>query len=69
MCGATTSPDAQVVIHAATQIKKSLDIAQKLGAENFLFKGPREAYTSILNTDVSRELRNYARILKMIVGE
>ncbi|XP_054285896.1 uncharacterized protein LOC129002254 [Macrosteles quadrilineatus] len=63
--GAGTSSDAAVVSAAGAQIKKALEIAQKLGAENFLFRGAREGFSSTLNTDHSRQLRNYARLLKM----
>lgn len=35
MNGAATNPDAHVVAFAAAQVKKGLDIAKKLGAENF----------------------------------
>jgi len=35
MNGASTNPDAQVVAYAAAQVKKGLDVAKKLGAENF----------------------------------
>jgi len=35
MNGAGTNPDAHVVAYAAAQVKKGLEIAKKLGAENF----------------------------------
>ena len=35
MNGALTNPDAHVFAYAAAQVKKGLDIAKKLGAENF----------------------------------
>ena len=35
MNGASTNPDAHVVAYAAAQVKKGLDVAKKLGAENF----------------------------------
>lgn len=35
MNGAATNPDAHVVAFAAAQVKKGLDVAKKLGAENF----------------------------------
>ena len=35
MNGASTNPDAHVVAYAGAQVKKGLDIAKKLGAENF----------------------------------
>lgn len=35
MNGASTNPDAHVFAYAAAQVKKGLDVAHKLGAENF----------------------------------
>ena len=35
MNGASSNPDAHVVAFAAAQVKKGLEIAAKLGAENF----------------------------------
>jgi len=35
MNGASTNPDAHVVAYAAAQVKKGLELAKKLGAENF----------------------------------
>ena len=35
MNGAATNPDAHVVARAGAQVKKGLDIAKKLNAENF----------------------------------
>lgn len=67
MNGAATNPDAHVVAYAAAQVKKGLEIAKKLGAENFVFWGGREGYQSVLNTDLHKELSNYASFLKMAV--
>lgn len=35
MNGAASNPDAHAFAHAAAQVKKGLEIAKKLGAENF----------------------------------
>lgn len=35
MSGAASNPDAHAFAHAAAQVKKGLEIAKKLGAENF----------------------------------
>ncbi|PSN40216.1 Xylose isomerase [Blattella germanica] len=69
MKGATTSSEVQVVAFAGAQLKKSLEVTQKLGGECFLFRSTREGYASVLNTDIQRELRNYSRLLKMIHGQ
>ncbi|OWF56304.1 xylose isomerase-like [Mizuhopecten yessoensis] len=65
MNGAASNPDSHVVAFAATQVKKCMDIAVKLGAENFVFWGGREGYHTILNTDVLTELTNMANFFKM----
>lgn len=35
MNGASTNPDAHVVAYAGAQVKKGLELAKKLGAENY----------------------------------
>ena len=35
MNGAATNPDSHVLAYAGAQLKKGLDVAKKLGAENF----------------------------------
>lgn len=35
MNGAATNPDCHVLAYAGAQLKKGLDTAKKLGAENF----------------------------------
>jgi xylose isomerase len=48
--GAATSCNADVFAYAAAQVKKSLEIAVELGAENYVFWGGREGYETLLNT-------------------
>lgn len=69
MNGAASNPDAHAFAHAAAQVKKGLEIAKKLGAENFVFWGGREGYHTLLNTDVRRELDHMGRFFQMVVGE
>ncbi|XP_041842865.1 xylose isomerase-like isoform X2 [Melanotaenia boesemani] len=68
MNGAATNPDCHVLAYAGAQVKKGLDIAKKLGAENFVFWGGREGFLSILNTDVAAELKHMANFFKMAVN-
>ncbi|KAJ8898147.1 hypothetical protein PR048_003507 [Dryococelus australis] len=68
MGGAATNNDALVFAHAGAQLKKALEVAHKLGAECVMFQNFREAYSSFLNADMARELRNYSRLLKMTAG-
>ena len=65
--GAATSCNADVFAYAAAQVKKSLEIAVELGAENYVFWGGREGYETLLNTDMKLELDNLARFLHMAV--
>ncbi len=63
--GAATSPFADVFAYAAAQVKKSLEIAKTLGAQNYVFWGGREGYETLLNTDMKFELDNMARLLSL----
>lgn len=69
MNGAFTNPDAHVYAYAGAQVKKGLEIAKKLGAENFVFWGGREGYSTLLNTDVRKELDNMANFFKMVISK
>jgi D-xylose isomerase (EC 5.3.1.5) len=65
--GAATSCNADVFAYAAAKVKKGLEIAKRLNAENYVFWGGREGYESLLNTDVGFELDNMARFFHMAV--
>ncbi|QPA32387.1 xylose isomerase [Thermaerobacillus caldiproteolyticus] len=65
--GAATSCNADVFAYAAAKVKKGLEIAKRLGAENYVFWGGREGYETLLNTDMKLELDNLARFLHMAV--
>lgn len=65
--GAATSSNADVFAYAAAQVKKGLETAKLLGAENYVFWGGREGYDTLLNTDLKLELDNLARFLQMAV--
>ena len=65
--GAATSSNADVYAYAAAQVKKALEHAVELGAENYVFWGGREGYESLLNTDMEFELDNLARFYHMAV--
>ncbi|KAJ8353799.1 hypothetical protein SKAU_G00213660 [Synaphobranchus kaupii] len=54
--------------HPKAQVKKGLDIAKKLGAENFVFWGGREGFLSLHNTDVAAELKHMSNFFKMAVA-
>lgn len=65
--GAATSSNADVFAYAAAQVKKGLETALELGAENYVFWGGREGYESLLNTDMKLELDNLARFYHMAI--
>lgn len=65
--GASTSCNADVFAYSAAKIKKSLEIAKRLNAQNYVFWGGREGYESLLNTDMKLEQDNMARFFHMAV--
>jgi xylose isomerase len=65
--GASTSPDPEVFAWAAAQVRCALETTHRLGGENYVLWGGREGYDSLLNTDLGRELDQYARFLSMVV--
>ncbi|MGK3723211.1 xylose isomerase [Priestia megaterium] len=65
--GAATSCNAEVFAYAAAQVKKGLETAKELGAENYVFWGGREGYETLLNTNLKLELDNLARFMHMAV--
>lgn len=67
MCGAGTSPNADVFAYCASQVKKALEITTELGGEGYVFWGGREGYDTLLNTDMALELDNMAYLLQMAV--
>ena len=67
MQGAATSPNADVYAIAAAQVKKAMDVTHMLGGAGYTFWGGREGYSTLLNTDISREVSNLAHFLHMAV--
>jgi len=65
MCGAATNPDPRVFAHAASQVKRMLEMTHMLGGENYVFWGGREGYDTLLNTDLKREQDHLATFLHM----
>ena len=65
--GAATSPNVEVFAFAAAQVKKALEVTNKLSGEGYVFWGGREGYSSLLNTNLKRELEHLARFLHMAV--
>jgi xylose isomerase len=67
MAGAATNPDPEVFAYAAAQVKKALEITQRLGGENYVLWGGREGYETLLNTDMKRELDQLGRFMSLVV--
>ena len=63
--GASTSPFADIYAYAAGQLKHSLEIGKRLGAENYVFWGGREGYESLWNTQMRREQEHMAKFFHM----
>ena len=67
MSGASTNPDPDVFAYSAATIKTCMDATMKLGGENYVLWGGREGYETLLNTDMSREFDQMARMLSMVI--
>lgn len=67
MSGAGTSPTADIFAFAAAKIKKALDITVKLKGKGYVFWGGREGYETLWNTDMQREQKHMAYLMRMAV--
>ena len=67
MAGAATNPDPEVFKCAAFQVKNMLEITHQLKGKNYVLWGGREGYDTLLNTDIKKELSQYARFLSLVV--
>ncbi len=67
MHGAATSPNLDVFAFAGAQVKKAMEVTHELGGEGYTFWGGREGYSTLLNTDIKRELDHLGRFLHMAV--
>ncbi len=65
--GAATSCNAEVFAYAAAQVKKCLEVTKELGGANYVFWGGREGYSTLLNTDMKRELDHLAKFFHLAV--
>lgn len=65
--GGATSPDANVYAYAAAQVKKALECTHELDGLGYTFWGGREGYSTLLNTNMKRELDHLANFLHMAV--
>ncbi len=65
--GAATSCNADVFAFAAAQVKKAIEVTHELGGEGYVFWGGREGYSTLLNTDLKREMDHLAKFLRLAV--
>jgi xylose isomerase len=65
--GAATSCNADVFAYAAAQVKKAIEVTHELGGVGYTFWGGREGYSTLLNTDMKREMEHLARLLHLAV--
>lgn len=63
--GAATSPNADVFAYAASQVKIALEQTHRLGGTGYTFWGGREGYSTLLNTNMKRELDHLAAFLHL----
>lgn len=63
--GASTNPDAHTFAYACTQMKRALEMAKRLDAENFLFFHPRDGYQSLLQRQVFRDIHHLGTFYRM----
>jgi xylose isomerase len=67
MHGAATTCNADVFAYAGAQVKKALEVTNRLGGENYVFWGGREGYQNLYNTDMKRELDHLGAFFHMAV--
>ena len=67
MQGAATSPFADVFAYAAAQVKKAMEVTHELGGAGYTFWGGREGYSTLLNTDMKREMDHLGRFMHLAV--
>lgn len=67
MHGAATSCNADAFVFAAAQVKKALDVTKELDGEGYVFWGGREGYSTLLNTDLKREMDHLGKFMHMAV--
>ncbi|MCX6883758.1 MAG: xylose isomerase [Verrucomicrobia bacterium] len=63
--GAATSCNADVFAYAAAQVKKAIEVTHQLKGEGYVFWGGREGYSTLLNTDLKREMDHLGKFLHM----
>jgi xylose isomerase len=65
--GAATSCNADVFAYAAAQVKKAIEVTHSLDGAGYVFWGGREGYSTLLNTDLKREMDHLGHFLQLAV--
>ncbi len=65
--GGATSPSADVFAYAGAQVKKAMEATKELDGLGYTFWGGREGYSTLLNTNMKRELDHLAAFFHMAV--
>jgi xylose isomerase len=65
--GAATSCNADVFAYAAAQVKKAMEVTHELGGAGYVFWGGREGYSTLLNTDLKREMEHLGAFMHLAV--
>jgi xylose isomerase len=65
--GAGTSCNADVFAYAAAQVKKAIEVTHTLNGTGYVFWGGREGYSTLLNTDLKREMEHLGKFLHLAV--
>jgi xylose isomerase len=63
--GAATSCNADVFAYAAAQVKKAIEVTHTLQGAGYVFWGGREGYSTLLNTDLKREMDHLGAFLHL----
>lgn len=65
--GAATSCNADAFAYAAAQVKKAIEVTHELNGAGYVFWGGREGYSTLLNTDLKREMDHLGAFLHLAV--
>ncbi|CAL4162543.1 unnamed protein product [Meganyctiphanes norvegica] len=65
MNGAATNPEFHVFAYACAQVKRAMDMAKRLQAENFVFFHPRDGYQNPLQRQIYRDIQHLGHLYRM----
>ncbi|CAL4059397.1 unnamed protein product [Meganyctiphanes norvegica] len=65
MNGAATNPEFHVFAYACAQVKRAMDMAKRLQAQNFVFFHPRDGYQNPLQRQIYRDIQHLGHLYRM----